>query len=163
MVPEPCVRRAAPLGQSPGHPGLESLVLPTCWARLRDAWGLCQGHAVGEQDSLARGGSGEPGYVRPSCEKVTPVLRPLPPCAQTLVQVSTYAMGQDPTFFLNPSKFDPTRWLGKDKELIHFRNLGFGWGVRQCVGRRIAELEMTLFLIHVSPALDVGHPAWPWP
>uniref|UniRef100_A0A8C0N5X3 Cholesterol side-chain cleavage enzyme, mitochondrial n=4 Tax=Canis lupus TaxID=9612 RepID=A0A8C0N5X3_CANLF len=69
--------------------------------------------------------------------------------AKTLVQVSTYAMGQDPTFFLNPSKFDPTRWLGKDKELIHFRNLGFGWGVRQCVGRRIAELEMTLFLIHI--------------
>ncbi|XP_030173575.1 cholesterol side-chain cleavage enzyme, mitochondrial [Lynx canadensis] len=69
--------------------------------------------------------------------------------AKTLVQVSTYALGQDPTFFLNPGKFDPTRWLSKDKELIHFRNLGFGWGVRQCVGRRIAELEMTLFLIHI--------------
>lgn len=69
--------------------------------------------------------------------------------AKTLVQVSTYAMGQDPTFFFNPGKFDPTRWLGKDKDLIHFRNLGFGWGVRQCVGRRIAELEMTLFLIHI--------------
>lgn len=69
------------------------------------------------------------------------------------MQVSVYAMGQDPTFFLNPGKFDPTRWLGKNKDLIHFRNLGFGWGVRQCVGRRIAELEMTLFLIHVSLAL----------
>lgn len=72
--------------------------------------------------------------------------------AKTLVQVSVYAMGQDPTFFHNPGKFDPTRWLGKNKDLIHFRNLGFGWGVRQCVGRRIAELEMTLFLIHVSLA-----------
>lgn len=61
-------------------------------------------------------------------------------------------MGQDPTFFLNPSKFDPARWLGQNKDLIHFRNLGFGWGIRQCVGRRIAELEMTLFLIHVSLA-----------
>lgn len=69
--------------------------------------------------------------------------------AKTLVQVSVYAMGQDPTFFHNPGKFDPTRWLGKNKDLIHFRNLGFGWGVRQCVGRRIAELEMTLFLIHI--------------
>lgn len=75
------------------------------------------------------------------------------------MQVSTYAMGQDPTFFFNPIKFDPTRWLGKDKDLIHFRNLGFGWGVRQCVGRRIAELEMTLFLIHVSPAGDI-RAAW---
>ncbi|XP_035883868.1 cholesterol side-chain cleavage enzyme, mitochondrial isoform X2 [Phyllostomus discolor] len=69
--------------------------------------------------------------------------------AKTLVQVAVYAMGQDPTFFLNPGKFDPTRWLGQDKDLIHFRNLGFGWGIRQCVGRRIAELEMTLFLIHI--------------
>ncbi|KAI4560225.1 hypothetical protein MJT46_012463 [Ovis ammon polii x Ovis aries] len=67
----------------------------------------------------------------------------------TLVQVAIYAMGRDPAFFSNPDKFDPTRWLGKDKDLIHFRNLGFGWGVRQCVGRRIAELEMTLFLIHI--------------
>ncbi|KAM7158493.1 cholesterol side-chain cleavage enzyme, mitochondrial isoform 1-T1 [Molossus nigricans] len=69
--------------------------------------------------------------------------------AKTLVQVAVYAMGQDPTFFLNPEKFDPTRWLDKNKDLIHFRNLGFGWGIRQCVGRRIAELEMTLFLIHI--------------
>ncbi|KAK1338574.1 hypothetical protein QTO34_019228 [Cnephaeus nilssonii] len=69
--------------------------------------------------------------------------------AKTLVQVAVYAMGQDATFFLNPGKFDPTRWLGKNKDLIHFRNLGFGWGIRQCVGRRIAELEMTLFLIHI--------------
>ncbi|TKC42780.1 hypothetical protein EI555_003849 [Monodon monoceros] len=67
----------------------------------------------------------------------------------TLVQVAIYAMGRDPAFFSNPDKFDPTRWLGKDRDLIHFRNLGFGWGVRQCVGRRIAELEMTLFLIHI--------------
>uniref|UniRef100_A0A4W2EAW4 Cholesterol side-chain cleavage enzyme, mitochondrial n=1 Tax=Bos indicus x Bos taurus TaxID=30522 RepID=A0A4W2EAW4_BOBOX len=69
--------------------------------------------------------------------------------AKTLVQVAIYAMGRDPAFFSSPDKFDPTRWLSKDKDLIHFRNLGFGWGVRQCVGRRIAELEMTLFLIHI--------------
>lgn len=68
------------------------------------------------------------------------------------MQVAVFAMGQDPTFFRSPSKFDPARWLGKNKDLIHFRHLGFGWGVRQCVGRRIAELEMTLFLIHVSVA-----------
>ncbi|ELK03497.1 Cholesterol side-chain cleavage enzyme, mitochondrial [Pteropus alecto] len=69
--------------------------------------------------------------------------------AKTLVQVSTYTLGRDPNFFLNPSKFDPTRWLGKNKDLTHFRHLAFGWGIRQCVGRRIAEVEMTLFLIHI--------------
>ncbi|XP_004476680.1 cholesterol side-chain cleavage enzyme, mitochondrial [Dasypus novemcinctus] len=68
---------------------------------------------------------------------------------KTLVQVATYAMGRDPTFFSNPDTYDPTRWLAKNKEAIHFRNLGFGWGVRQCLGRRLAELEMTIFLIHM--------------
>ncbi|XP_062947924.1 cholesterol side-chain cleavage enzyme, mitochondrial [Cynocephalus volans] len=69
--------------------------------------------------------------------------------AKTLVQVANYALGREPTFFSKPETFDPNRWLEKDKNTTHFRNLGFGWGVRQCVGRRIAELEMTLFLIHM--------------
>nr|XP_012603700.1 cholesterol side-chain cleavage enzyme, mitochondrial isoform X2 [Microcebus murinus] len=69
--------------------------------------------------------------------------------AKTLVQVSNYALGREPKFFSNPWNFDPTRWLNKDKNITHFRNLGFGWGVRQCLGRRIAELEMTVFLIHM--------------
>ncbi|XP_037689392.1 cholesterol side-chain cleavage enzyme, mitochondrial [Choloepus didactylus] len=69
--------------------------------------------------------------------------------AKTLVQVATYAMGRDPTFFNNPESFDPSRWLDRNKDAIHFRNLGFGWGVRQCVGRRVAELEMTILLIHM--------------
>ncbi|XP_032100709.1 cholesterol side-chain cleavage enzyme, mitochondrial isoform X3 [Sapajus apella] len=67
----------------------------------------------------------------------------------TLVQVSLYALGREPTFFFDPENFDPTRWLSKDKNVTHFRNLGFGWGVRQCLGRRIAELEMTIFLINM--------------
>uniref|UniRef100_A0A5F4WKM8 Cholesterol side-chain cleavage enzyme, mitochondrial n=1 Tax=Callithrix jacchus TaxID=9483 RepID=A0A5F4WKM8_CALJA len=69
--------------------------------------------------------------------------------AKTLVQVSLYALGREPTFFFDPENFDPTRWLSKDKNITHFRNLGFGWGVRQCLGRRIAELEMTIFLINM--------------
>ncbi|PNJ43202.1 CYP11A1 isoform 2 [Pongo abelii] len=69
--------------------------------------------------------------------------------AKTLVQVAIYALGREPTFFFNPENFDPTRWLSKDKNVTYFRNLGFGWGVRQCLGRRIAELEMTIFLINM--------------
>ncbi|EDL95659.1 cytochrome P450, family 11, subfamily a, polypeptide 1 [Rattus norvegicus] len=69
--------------------------------------------------------------------------------AKTLVQVASYAMGRESSFFPNPNKFDPTRWLEKSQNTTHFRYLGFGWGVRQCLGRRIAELEMTIFLINV--------------
>ncbi|XP_020021213.1 cholesterol side-chain cleavage enzyme, mitochondrial [Castor canadensis] len=69
--------------------------------------------------------------------------------AKTLVQVASYAMGREPSFFSNPNNFDPSRWLEKDKNATYFRYLGFGWGVRQCLGRRIAEMEMTIFLINV--------------
>ncbi|KAL1781982.1 cholesterol side-chain cleavage enzyme, mitochondrial [Sigmodon hispidus] len=69
--------------------------------------------------------------------------------AKMLVQVCSYAMGREPSFFPNPDKYDPTRWLDKSKNNTHFRHLGFGWGVRQCLGRRTAELEMTIFLINV--------------
>ncbi|XP_066492272.1 cholesterol side-chain cleavage enzyme, mitochondrial [Tiliqua scincoides] len=67
--------------------------------------------------------------------------------AKTLVQVGIYAMGRDPKYFVRPEQFNPERWLNDDP--THFRGLGFGFGPRQCLGRRIAELEMALFLIHI--------------
>nr|BAF03604.2 cholesterol side-chain cleavage cytochrome P450 [Eublepharis macularius] len=67
--------------------------------------------------------------------------------AKTLVQVGIYAMGRDPRFFTKPEQFNPERWLSTDCK--HFRGLGFGFGPRQCLGRRIAEVEMHLFLIHM--------------
>ncbi|KAH0619880.1 hypothetical protein JD844_014260 [Phrynosoma platyrhinos] len=66
---------------------------------------------------------------------------------ETLVQVGIYAMGRDPRFFTKPKQFNPERWLNHDSK--HFRGLSFGFGPRQCLGRRIAELEMQLFLIHM--------------
>ncbi|XP_074862838.1 cholesterol side-chain cleavage enzyme, mitochondrial [Carettochelys insculpta] len=67
--------------------------------------------------------------------------------ANTLVQVGIHAMGRDPNFFNKPELFDPERWLKMDS--TYFRGLGFGFGPRQCLGRRIAELEMQLFLVHM--------------
>ncbi|XP_068128680.1 cholesterol side-chain cleavage enzyme, mitochondrial [Hyperolius riggenbachi] len=65
----------------------------------------------------------------------------------TLVQVGLYAMGRNPDIFPSPERFSPERWMGG--ESTYFRNLAFGFGPRQCIGRRIAEMEMQLFLIHI--------------
>ncbi|KAJ1195355.1 hypothetical protein NDU88_004636 [Pleurodeles waltl] len=67
--------------------------------------------------------------------------------AGTLVQVGLYAMGRSSEVFTKPGRYDPERWLNKDDN--GFKALAFGFGSRQCIGRRIAEMEMMLFLVHV--------------
>ena len=57
--------------------------------------------------------------------------------------------------FEDPQRFDPGRWHSRREEDQKgegsaFRSLAFGFGARQCIGRRIAENEMQLFLMHVS-------------
>ncbi|NWI64983.1 CP11B protein, partial [Todus mexicanus] len=66
---------------------------------------------------------------------------------QTLCQVSLYAMGRSPDVFAQPERYDPGRWLGNAD--TSFKALAFGFGARQCIGRRLAEAEMMLFLVHV--------------
>lgn len=70
-------------------------------------------------------------------------------------------MGRSAEVFNDPLRFDPGRWVssrgeggqragGADgTETAGFRFLAFGFGSRQCVGRRIAENEMQLLLMHV--------------
>ncbi|KAM9640073.1 cholesterol side-chain cleavage enzyme, mitochondrial isoform 2-T2 [Morphnus guianensis] len=82
----------------------------------------------------------------------------IPP--KTLVQVGLYAMGRDPEVFPKPEQFSPQRWLAAGPK--HFKGLGFGFGPRQCLGRRIAELEMQLFLMQVSIPLLGTLGTWRW-
>lgn len=56
-------------------------------------------------------------------------------------------MGRDPKVFVRPEQYQPSRWLRTETQ--YFKSLGFGFGPRQCLGRRIAEAEMQIFLIHV--------------
>ncbi|CAL8359833.1 unnamed protein product [Arctogadus glacialis] len=78
--------------------------------------------------------------------------------AGTMVQVCLYPLGRSPKIFQEPERFDPMRWArgGGQRppgeaggEGAGFRSLAFGFGARQCVGRRIAENEMQLFLMHI--------------
>ncbi|KAL8181447.1 UNVERIFIED_CONTAM: Cytochrome P450 11B, mitochondrial [Gekko kuhli] len=67
--------------------------------------------------------------------------------AGTLCQVGLYAMGRSPEVFRDPEVYNPKRWLSKEDN--SFKALAFGFGPRQCIGRRLAEAEMTLFLFHM--------------
>ncbi|XP_054903469.1 cytochrome P450 11B, mitochondrial [Poeciliopsis prolifica] len=75
--------------------------------------------------------------------------------AGTMVQACLYPMGRSSQVFEDPLRFDPGRWGGSSKEDGRrgegqgFRSLAFGFGARQCVGRRIAENEMQLLLMHI--------------
>ncbi|XP_059402973.1 cytochrome P450 11B, mitochondrial [Carassius carassius] len=66
--------------------------------------------------------------------------------AGTLVQVCLYPLGRSPEVFEGPERFEPSRWAASGEG---FRSLAFGFGSRQCVGRRIAENEMQLLLLHI--------------
>lgn len=77
---------------------------------------------------------------------------------QTLVQLGLYAMGRDHRVFPHPEQYRPSRWVRSQSH--YFKSLSFGFGPRQCLGRRIAETEMQLFLIHVCGFLKRG-PSYP--
>lgn len=66
--------------------------------------------------------------------------------------------------FPGAEEFRPDRWLRKDQSdrVDNFGSIPFGYGIRSCVGRRIAELEMHLaltqilqsFRLELSPAAE---------
>ncbi|KAK5599884.1 hypothetical protein CRENBAI_014483 [Crenichthys baileyi] len=85
--------------------------------------------------------------------------------AGTMVQACLYPMGRSSQVFEDPLRFDPGRWGGSRKEDGRrgegqgFRSLAFGFGARQCVGRRIAENEMQLLLMHILLNFQLSVPS----
>ncbi|XP_076344520.1 cytochrome P450 315a1, mitochondrial-like isoform X2 [Tachypleus tridentatus] len=69
--------------------------------------------------------------------------------AGKLILMSLYTTGRDAKYFPNPNQFLPDRWLrNRDiHDVINtFASLPFGYGPRSCIGRRVAEIQMELFL-----------------
>lgn len=96
-------------------------------------------------------------HLLPSAHKqaASPKVTSLSTLPQTMVQACLYPMGRSALVFEDPLRFHPSRWSssredGRRGEGTAFRSLAFGFGARQCVGRRIAENEMQLLLMHVS-------------
>ncbi|XP_053571963.1 cytochrome P450 11B, mitochondrial-like [Bombina bombina] len=73
--------------------------------------------------------------------------------AGTLVQVGLYPMGRSSQLFTDPLRYDPSRWTRRED--TSFRALAFGFGSRQCIGRRLAESEMMLFLMHMLQSFQI--------
>ncbi|KAJ8287883.1 hypothetical protein COCON_G00005420 [Conger conger] len=76
--------------------------------------------------------------------------------AGTLVQACLYPMGRSKDVFREPEIFKPTRWEKSERHAAGgtgpgsgFLSLAFGFGARQCLGRRIADNEMQLLLFHI--------------
>ena len=64
----------------------------------------------------------------------------------TPVGMSSIHMHNDPAMFPEPRKFDPSRWMGPEKELRQRQLFNFGRGTRQCVGMNLAQAEIHMAL-----------------
>ena len=64
--------------------------------------------------------------------------------------ISLYSMGRHPNYFENPDQFMPERWTRTNNKLTGvahpFASLPFSFGVRSCIGKKLAELQMEYFL-----------------
>ena len=65
------------------------------------------------------------------------------------VCANIFSSSRDVRYFTTPEKFVPSRWLEKKEKNHPFSSISFGFGPRMCYGRRIAELELYLLLVHV--------------
>lgn len=65
-------------------------------------------------------------------------------------------------YYPRAKEFLPERWLvEKDDPMYHGKahpmvSLPFGFGVRSCIGRRIAELEIEIFMKKLFDAYEVS-------
>uniref|UniRef100_A0A7N8WJN5 Cytochrome P450 family 27 subfamily A member 3 n=1 Tax=Mastacembelus armatus TaxID=205130 RepID=A0A7N8WJN5_9TELE len=76
---------------------------------------------------------------------------------KTLFHLCHYAVSYDENIFPNAHTFLPERWLrGAEEKSKHhpFGSVPFGFGIRACLGRRVAELEMYLLLSRVRTCLS---------
>ena len=75
---------------------------------------------------------------------------------QTQLALCHYSTSMEEQNFPEAGDFRPARWVRRDNtdRTDNFGSLPFGYGLRSCIGRRIAELEMHLALARVGAKTD---------
>ncbi|MEQ2181020.1 hypothetical protein GOODEAATRI_007087 [Goodea atripinnis] len=78
--------------------------------------------------------------------------------AETQLALCHYSTSLNEENFSSPLEFQPDRWVRKDSSdrVDNFGSIPFGYGIRSCIGRRIAELEMHLALTRVGYFLTLS-------
>jgi len=93
--------------------------------------------------------------------------------AGTTVSTQCYSLHRRADYYADPLRFDPDRWINPTKDMVD-AFMGFGAGVRSCVGINLAEMELRCLTAHffrkwpqarVSSKegmsdLDMGQDAW---
>ncbi|XP_026234455.1 cytochrome P450 27C1 [Anabas testudineus] len=76
----------------------------------------------------------------------------------TQLAMCHYSTSLDDENFADAVDFRPDRWIRKDTtdHVDNFGSIPFGYGIRSCVGRRIAELEMHLSLTRLIQKFHIA-------
>nr|XP_015808909.2 cytochrome P450 27C1 [Nothobranchius furzeri] len=76
----------------------------------------------------------------------------------TQLALCHYSTSMDNENFASASEFQPDRWVRKEAtdRVDNFGSIPFGYGIRSCIGRRIAELEMHLALTRLIQHFRIG-------
>ncbi|XP_058665765.1 cytochrome P450 27C1 [Ammospiza nelsoni] len=75
----------------------------------------------------------------------------------TQLALCHYATSYSEENFSVANEFRPERWLRKDNldRVDNFGSIPFGYGIRSCIGKRIAELEIHLALIQLLQNFEI--------
>ncbi|KAM3917168.1 cytochrome P450 27C1 isoform 2-T2 [Leptodactylus fuscus] len=75
----------------------------------------------------------------------------------TQLALCHYSTSYDEEYFPAAEDFRPSRWLrhGHLDRVENFGSIPFGYGIRSCIGRRIAELEIHLALIQLLQSFEI--------